>query len=129
MSAAPGLTGDRTQPTPGADRALLATTSLPRSVGPAPAVPPRLRPSLCHEISMTFTIDERPSGSGAHCRAILATIGDWFGMPASNAEYEALAEAGPAVLALDGHHVVGLMLLKRHFATTLEVYFIGVDRS
>jgi GNAT superfamily N-acetyltransferase len=78
---------------------------------------------------MTFTIDERPSGSGAHCRAILATIGDWFGMPASNAEYEALAEAGPAVVALDGHHVVGLMLLKRHFATTLEVYFIGVDRS
>jgi GNAT superfamily N-acetyltransferase len=79
---------------------------------------------------MTFTIEERPSGSGAHCRRLLGTIGDWFGMPASNAEYEALAETGPAVLALDGDGaVVGLMLLKRHFETTLEVYFIGVARS
>ena len=78
---------------------------------------------------MTFRISERPSGSGAHCRAILATIGDWFGMPKSNAEYEHLAETGPAFLALDGAGVVGLMLLKRHFSTTIEVYFLGVDRS
>ena len=78
---------------------------------------------------MTLALEERASGSGAHCRAILATIGDWFGMPASNAEYERLAETGPAVLARDeAGAVVGLMLLKRHFASTLEVYFIGVER-
>jgi GNAT superfamily N-acetyltransferase len=78
---------------------------------------------------MTFTIEMRPAGSGAICHAILATIPDWFGMPASNAEYEALAETGPAVIALEGGTPVGLMLLKRHFATTLEVYFLGVDAS
>ena len=78
---------------------------------------------------MTLRISERPSGSGAICHAILATVGDWFGMPASNAEYERLAETGPAVLAVKDGAAAGLMLLKRHFATTLEVYFIGVERN
>ena len=78
---------------------------------------------------MTLRISEREFGSGAICRAILATIGDWFGMPASNAEYERLAETGPAVIAVQDGAAVGLMLLKRHFATTLEVYFIGVERG
>ena len=75
---------------------------------------------------MTLRISERDFGAGAICRAILSTIGDWFGMPASNAEYERLAEQGPSWLAVDDGEAVGLMLLKRHFATTLEVYFIGV---
>jgi GNAT superfamily N-acetyltransferase len=78
---------------------------------------------------MTFRITERPSGSGAICHSILATIPDWFGMPASNAEYERLAETGPAWLAVEQGDVAGLMLLKRHFATALEIYFIAVERS
>jgi GNAT superfamily N-acetyltransferase len=78
---------------------------------------------------MTLTLETRPAGSGAICRSILATIGDWFGMPASNAEYESLAETGPAVLALEDGAPVGLMLLKRHFGTALEVYFLGVARD
>ncbi|HEY1749650.1 MAG TPA: GNAT family N-acetyltransferase [Caulobacteraceae bacterium] len=78
---------------------------------------------------MTFTIEERRAGSGAICRAILATIEPWFGLPASNAEYEGLAETGPAVVALQDGEPVGLMLLQRHFDTALEIYFIGVDGS
>jgi GNAT superfamily N-acetyltransferase len=78
---------------------------------------------------MTLTLELRPQGSGAICHAILTTIGDWFGMPASNAEYESLAETGPAIVALDDGAPVGLMLLKRHFDTALEVYFLGVARS
>jgi ribosomal protein S18 acetylase RimI-like enzyme len=76
---------------------------------------------------MTISIEPRPAGSGAICRDILATIGDWFGMPASNAEYEHLAESGPAVIAFDSDAPVGLMLLKRHFDSALEIYFLGVD--
>lgn len=77
---------------------------------------------------MTFSITERPSGSGAACRAILTTIEPWFGLEASNAQYAALAETGPTVLALDERGAVaGLMILKRHFGTALEIYFIGVD--
>ena len=78
---------------------------------------------------MPFEITLRPRGSGAICKSILATIGDWFGMPASNAAYERLAETEPAWLAVADGEAVGLMLLKRHFDTTLEVNFIGVVRS
>ena len=78
---------------------------------------------------MTLRITERQFGSGALCRAILATIGDWFGLPASNAEYERLAETEPAWLAVADGEAVGLMLLKRHFDTTVAVNFIGVVRS
>ncbi len=78
---------------------------------------------------MTLILETRPAGSGAICKALLATIGDWFGVPASNAEYAGLAETGPAVVALEAGRPVGLMLLKRHFDTALEVYFIGVERS
>ncbi|HZZ87799.1 MAG TPA: GNAT family N-acetyltransferase [Caulobacteraceae bacterium] len=78
---------------------------------------------------MTLSIEQRPAGSGAICRAILATIPEWFGLPASNAEYEALAETGAAVVALEGGEPVALMLLKRHFETALEVYFLAVRRD
>jgi ribosomal protein S18 acetylase RimI-like enzyme len=78
---------------------------------------------------MTHSIEQRPAGSGAICEAILATIEPWFGIPASNAEYIELAETGPAVVAVERGAPVGLMLLKRHFDTALEIYFIGVDAA
>jgi ribosomal protein S18 acetylase RimI-like enzyme len=78
---------------------------------------------------MTLFIQHRPDGSGAICRAILAGLPEWFGLPASNAEYEQLAETGPAVVALDDGEPVGLMLLKDHFGETLEIYFLAVRRD
>jgi GNAT superfamily N-acetyltransferase len=75
---------------------------------------------------MTIEIRLAPSGSGALCRSTLAELPEWFGMPESNAEYERLAEEGPAWLALQGGQAVGLMLLKPHFADTLEVEFMAV---
>jgi ribosomal protein S18 acetylase RimI-like enzyme len=78
---------------------------------------------------MTLSIEHRRAGSGAICREILAGLADWFGLPASNAEYEHLAETGPAWLALDDGDPVGLMLLKDHFGETLEIYFLAVRRD
>jgi GNAT superfamily N-acetyltransferase len=78
---------------------------------------------------MSLSIEHRPAGSGAICRTILAGLPEWFGLPASNAEYENLAEAGPAVVALEDGEPVGLMLLKDHFGETLEIYFLAVRRD
>ncbi|HXQ16325.1 MAG TPA: GNAT family N-acetyltransferase [Caulobacteraceae bacterium] len=78
---------------------------------------------------MTIAIEQRPAGSGAICRSILADLGDWFGLPDSNAEYEQLAQTGPAVVALMDGEPVGLMLLKDHFGETLEIYFLAVRRE
>jgi GNAT superfamily N-acetyltransferase len=78
---------------------------------------------------MTISIQHRPAGSGAISHTILAGLPEWFGLPASNAEYEHLAETGPAWLALDDGEPVGLMLLKDHFGETLEIYFLAVRRD
>jgi GNAT superfamily N-acetyltransferase len=78
---------------------------------------------------MTLRITERPTGSGAICRSILAELPEWFGIPASNAEYEHVAETGPAVLAVKDGEAVGLMLLKPHFETALEIWLMAVRPS
>lgn len=78
---------------------------------------------------MTLRISEREFGSGAICRAILAELPDWFGIPQSNAHYERFAEAGPAWLAIADGEAVGVMLLKPHFDTAVEVYLLAVRKS
>jgi ribosomal protein S18 acetylase RimI-like enzyme len=78
---------------------------------------------------MTLSIEHRPAGSGAICRQMLAGLPEWFGLPASNVDYENLAETGPAWLALDDGEPLGLMLLKDHFGETLEIYFLAVRRD
>jgi GNAT superfamily N-acetyltransferase len=75
---------------------------------------------------MTLHITERPTGSGAICRSILDELPLWFGIPASNAEYERTAETGPAVLAVEDGEAVGVMLLKLHFDTALEIWLMAV---
>jgi GNAT superfamily N-acetyltransferase len=75
---------------------------------------------------MTFTLASRSRGCGAICADILAELPDWFGIPASNAAYAELAEAGPAMLALDGDEPIGLMILKRHGDEALENYLLAV---
>jgi GNAT superfamily N-acetyltransferase len=75
---------------------------------------------------MTIEIRLAPSGSGAVCHSILAELPEWFGIPASNAEYERLAEVGPAWLAFEEGHAIGLMVLKPHFADTLEIELLAV---
>lgn len=75
---------------------------------------------------MTLRISERDFGAGALCRSILDQLPEWFGIPESNADYARLADEGPAWLAVDNGEVVGLMLLKPHFTTAVEVYLLAV---
>lgn len=75
---------------------------------------------------MTLRLSERQFGSGAICRAILAALPEWFGLPESNADYERLADAGPAWLAVADGDAVGIMILKPHFGTAEEVYLLAV---
>lgn len=81
---------------------------------------------VCNETTMTYDITLRPAGSGADCASILAEIPEWFGMPQSNANYARLAEEGPAyVVEVDGR-AEGLMILKPHFDSAVEIYFLAV---
>ena len=75
---------------------------------------------------MGLRISEREFGAGAICRSILDQLPQWFGMPQSNADYARLAEEGPAWLAVEDGEVVGVMLLKPHFESTVEIYLLAV---
>ncbi|MGH6956410.1 MAG: GNAT family N-acetyltransferase [Caulobacteraceae bacterium] len=75
---------------------------------------------------MTFVIEERPSGSGAVCQSILAELPEWFGIPASNADYARMADQGPAFVAEADGRTVGILVLKPHFEATVEVYLLAV---
>ena len=75
---------------------------------------------------MSLRISERDFGAGAICRSILDALPEWFGLPASNADYARLADEGPAWLAVDNGEVVGVMLLKPHFTTAVEIYLLAV---
>ncbi|HXQ09565.1 MAG TPA: GNAT family N-acetyltransferase [Caulobacteraceae bacterium] len=75
---------------------------------------------------MTIEIRLAPSGSGDLCQSILAELPEWFGIPESNAEYEHLAETGPAWVASLAGQDIGLMVLKPHFSDTLEIELLAV---
>jgi len=75
---------------------------------------------------MSLRISERDFGAGAICRSILEQLPEWFGIPESNTDYARLADEGPAWLAVEDGEVVGLMLLKPHFGTAVEVYLLAV---
>jgi Acetyltransferase (GNAT) family. len=69
---------------------------------------------------------DRPTGSGATCREILATIPTWFGIEDANENYIALAEHEPTIIAsLDGRDV-GILVLKHHSRYASEVYLMAV---
>jgi GNAT superfamily N-acetyltransferase len=75
---------------------------------------------------MSLRISEREFGAGAICRSILDQLPEWFGIPQSNADYARVADEGPAWLAVDNGEAVGVMVLKPHFATTVEIYVLAV---
>ncbi len=75
---------------------------------------------------MSLDIHLAPAGSGAICESILAELPEWFGLPESNAAYAARAEEGPAWIADRAGTPVGLMLLKPHFAETVEIELLAV---
>jgi GNAT superfamily N-acetyltransferase len=69
-------------------------------------------------------IDE--TGSGPLCQEILATLPTWFGLPDSVAEYVAVADAHPTVVATLEGRDVGLLTLVVHTPYAAEVSVMGV---
>lgn len=61
---------------------------------------------------------------------LLATVPEWFGQPASNAEYIEAACTKETWTVRDAvGAVVGVTLVDRHFPTVAEVHLIVVDRA
>ena len=80
---------------------------------PAPPAPP-----------VTTRIEE--SGCGAICGSILDALPHWFGIPESVADYVAVADRAPSVVASTGGRDIGITTVVRHSPYAAEVYVMGV---
>ena len=77
-------------------------------------------------VSTDAEVALRPTGSGAVCRDVLATLPTWFGFPEVNEEYVRTADTTPTVVAsLDGADV-GLLTIVTHTAYAAEVHLMAV---
>lgn len=61
---------------------------------------------------------------------LLETVPEWFGQPDSNAEYVDDSRTMETwTVRNDAGVVVGVTLVTRHFAHTVEIHFMVVDRA
>ena len=62
------------------------------------------------------------------CEHLIGLLPDWFGLPESNAAYVAGVAECTCYGAFDtAGTCIGLIALRPHFETTLEVWWMGVD--
>jgi GNAT superfamily N-acetyltransferase len=73
-----------------------------------------------------FTTRIEQTGSGDICRFILDALPHWFGIPSSVADYVAVADRSPSVIAMSDDREVGIATLVSHSPFAAEVYVMGV---
>ncbi len=67
-----------------------------------------------------------PGGAGATCRAVLAQLPAWFGIPASVEDYAVTAETSPTVVATEGGEPVGFLTFVERTPSAAEIVAMGV---
>ena len=75
---------------------------------------------------MSTELRVQETGSGDLCRAILATLPTWFGVPEANDDYVATAETTPTVVARVDGDDVGLLTWITHTPYAAEVHLMAV---
>ena len=89
-------------------------------------VSPRSRSIIVLVGSLQVTTRTEESGSGEICRAILQALPHWFGIPDSVADYVAVADRSPSVMATAEGKDVGITTLLSRSRWAAEVYVMGV---
>ena len=60
------------------------------------------------------------------CKALIAALPGWFGLPDSNAAYLRDLSLLPSWVAIVDSQVVGAITLEQHFPASFEVHFMAV---
>ncbi len=60
------------------------------------------------------------------CRALIAALPEWFGIPEANAAYLRNLALLPSWVALTDKQVVGAAAVQRHFPGSWEIHFMAV---
>ncbi|QYZ68235.1 GNAT family N-acetyltransferase [Neotabrizicola shimadae] len=63
----------------------------------------------------------------AACARIIGLLPDWFGLPESNAAYVNGVAECLCLGAFGDNQCLGLIALRPHYGTTLEIWWMGVD--
>ncbi|MBL9054175.1 MAG: GNAT family N-acetyltransferase [Tabrizicola sp.] len=68
-----------------------------------------------------------PEAASEACASLIDLLPDWFGIPSSNAAYVAGVAECTCLGAFDPSCAcIGLVALRPHFGTTLEIWWMGV---
>ena len=67
--------------------------------------------------------------AGDAVRHVLTALPDWFGIPSAIEEYAEKADKWPTWLLLRGDEAIGIMIVCHHFATSAEIYCMGILAS
>ena len=70
-----------------------------------------------------------PGEREAAARGVLGALPEWFGDPAARERYAVAARDLPVLVWMTPVGPVGMLALKRHFATTFEVHSLGVLKA
>src|SRR4029079_6303581 len=65
-------------------------------------------------------------GAASTCATILATLPDWFGIPAANDDYVRMADVQPGVIAAIDGDDVGITTIVHHSPYAAEVHLMAV---
>ena len=63
------------------------------------------------------------------CRVLLDSLGDWFGIAASNREYIASLGKLPSAVVIDHGGIVGFTAIETHNRQSMELLVIAVSES
>jgi len=74
-----------------------------------------------------FTITGPHLGKADVCLPILQALPEWFGIPASVAQYASEIDCLPTFLATSPQQVIGFVTLKQHYPVSAEVYVMGIQ--
>jgi ribosomal protein S18 acetylase RimI-like enzyme len=75
---------------------------------------------------MNFTITGPLLGKAGVCLPILNALPEWFGIPASVAQYVTEIDSLPTFLATSPEKVIGVITLKQHYSSSAEIYVMGI---
>lgn len=76
---------------------------------------------------LSITQEKDTAANRRLLEALTARLPQWFAQAESNRHYAEQAETLEAWIARVGEQSVGMLLLKRHSATSAEIYWLGVD--
>lgn len=74
----------------------------------------------------SFRVEGPLLEQGTVCERVLRALPQWFGIESATLGYIESAGQMPSFVAYEGDEAVGLVLFKRHFERSAEVYLIGV---